>query len=69
MQGSTLSALTSLSTGSKYFNVTQNLISQDYVQTLNPACICLKVKIRFEALQPFCELQIFSDPTQVRTHP
>ena len=50
-------------------NVAQNLISQNYMQTLNPAYICLKVKIQFEALQPFCEQQIFSDPAQVRTHP
>ena len=40
-----------------------------YVQTLNPACIRLKVKIEFEALQPLCKLQNFTDPTQMGTHP
>ena len=49
--------------------MTQNLICQNYVQTLNPACIRLTVKIQFETLEPFCELQIFSDPVQVYTHP
>ena len=32
-------------------------------------CTNLKVKIQFEALQPFCGLQIFSAPKQMCTHP
>ena len=40
-----------------------------FVQPTNPVCICQKVKIKFEALHPFCELQIFSDLAQMNTHP
>ena len=31
-------------------------------RNLKPVCIHLKIKIQFEALQHFCELQIFFDP-------
>ena len=68
MQGSSLSLVTSLSAGSKYFKM---WLKSYYpkLQTLDPAYIRLKVKIQFEALKLFCELQIFYDPAQLRTHP